>query len=68
MAKPVLTAREAQVLELLFEGKADKDIARILNRSVRTVRFHISNIFKKKGLKSRAELLANELGRKRHPQ
>ena len=59
-----LTKREAQILELLLEGKADKEIAVGFDISVRTVRFHISNIFKKKGLRTRAELLVHELRRR----
>jgi DNA-binding NarL/FixJ family response regulator len=60
-----LTKREVQVLELLIQGKADKDIAAALNLTVRTVRFHVSHIFIKKGVNTRAELLACELGRSR---
>jgi DNA-binding NarL/FixJ family response regulator len=64
MMKRVLTKREGQVLALLLQGKADKEIAAELNLTVRTVRFHISNVFKKKGVARRAELLARELRRK----
>jgi LuxR family maltose regulon positive regulatory protein len=59
-----LTEREAQILELLLEGKADKEIAASFDISVRTVRFHVSNIFKKKNLRTRAELMARELRRR----
>jgi len=56
-----LTRRETQVLKLLLEGKADKEIAVFLNLSIRTVKFHVSNILAKRGVSTRAELLANEL-------
>jgi len=57
----LLTKRELQVLKLLIQGKADKDIAAALNLTVRTVRFHVSHIFIKKGVNTRGELLAHEL-------
>lgn len=60
-----LTKREGQVLALLLEGKSDKEVASVLKVSVRTVRFHIGNIFKKKGVATRAELLSQEFSGKR---
>lgn len=43
----LLTKRELQVLELLSEGLLNKEIAYRLNISEKTVKNHISNIFKK---------------------
>jgi len=51
-----LTAREKEVLQLVAEGKALKEIAAILNVAIRTVVFHKSNVMEKLGLRSTAEL------------
>ena len=53
-----LTAREQEVLGLLSEGRANKEIADALGCSVRTVEFHISNLLRKVGASSRLELIA----------
>lgn len=50
------TTREFAVFELLAHGQADKEIAAELRITVRTVRFHISNLFKKTGATSRVQL------------
>lgn len=51
-----LTTREREVLQLLAEGMAVKEIAASLNLSPRTVEFHRYNITDKLGLKTVAEL------------
>ena len=51
-----LTSREREVLQLLAEGKAIKEIAGVLNVSPRTVEFHKNNLVAKTGLRSNAEL------------
>jgi DNA-binding CsgD family transcriptional regulator len=53
-----LTPREQQVLGLLSEGRANKEIADTLGCSVRTVEFHVSNLLRKVGASSRLELIA----------
>jgi two-component system, NarL family, response regulator NreC len=53
----LLTTREREVLQLLAEGKANKDVAAILNLSLYTVETHRSNIFQKLSLHSSAELI-----------
>jgi DNA-binding NarL/FixJ family response regulator len=52
----VLTDRERQVLQLLAEGRSTKQIAADLAVSIKTVETHRSNIMKKLGLHSIAEL------------
>jgi len=52
-----LTAREAEVLRLLAEGAANKEIAQNLGISDHTVKFHISAILAKLGAISRTEAL-----------
>ena len=51
-----LTARQREVLQLLAEGKGTKDIASLLNLSVRTVEFHKSRIMETLDIHSTAEL------------
>lgn len=50
-----LTQREMEVLRIAARGRANKDIARELVMSVRTVQAHLSNIFNKLGVGSRTE-------------
>ena len=51
-----LTPREREVLQLLAEGHAVKEIAAVLDISPRTVEFHKYNIMEKLGLRTTAEL------------
>ena len=53
----LLTTREREILQLLAEGKNNKDVAGILNLSLYTVETHRSNIFQKLNLHSGAELI-----------
>lgn len=52
-----LTAREVAVLRQMRNGGNDQDIATALGISVRTVRFHVNNLRRRLGAKSRAEAL-----------
>ncbi|WP_443750945.1 response regulator transcription factor [Asticcacaulis solisilvae] len=49
-----LRARQLEVLKLLAEGCANKDIENRLNLAGRTVRAHLTTIFKALGVKGRA--------------
>jgi DNA-binding NarL/FixJ family response regulator len=51
-----LSARQREVLQLVAEGKATKEIASILNVSVKTVEFHKTRIMKELRLRTAAEL------------
>lgn len=51
-----ISTREMDVLELLIEGKSNAEIADRLYVSENTVRFHVSNILKKTGCKSRKDV------------
>ena len=57
----LLTPREADVLELLQQGRSNAQIAIELSVGVETVRTHARNIYRKLGVKTRRELatLAN---------
>ncbi|MBD2775665.1 LuxR C-terminal-related transcriptional regulator [Iningainema tapete] len=50
-----LTPREIEVLEMLGSGLGNKVIAKRLNISEHTVKFHVSSIFQKLGVSSRTE-------------
>jgi len=51
-----LTSRQRQILQLVAEGRQNKEIAHILQVSVKTVEFHRSRIMAKTGAHSVAEL------------
>jgi DNA-binding NarL/FixJ family response regulator len=53
-----LTAREAQVLALVADGRSNRDVAATLVISDKTVARHLSNIFVKIGVSSRTEAAA----------
>ena len=50
-----LTERETDVLRLLAQGKANKEIARALTIGEQTVKTHVSNILGKLGVQSRTQ-------------
>jgi DNA-binding NarL/FixJ family response regulator len=52
-----LTPRETQILQLLAEGKSNKEVAGILDISVKTVETHRTNIMRKLGVHSVVELV-----------
>jgi DNA-binding NarL/FixJ family response regulator len=53
----LLTGREREILQLLAEGKANKDVANLLNISLTTVETHRGHILQKLSLHSTAELI-----------
>ena len=61
VAKPAggLTARELEVLRLVATGKTNRSIAADLFLSEKTVARHVSNIFAKLGVPSRAAATAH---------
>lgn len=50
-----LTRREIEVLKLLAEGLFNKEVAYTLNISEKTVKNHVSNIFKKINVSDRTQ-------------
>jgi DNA-binding NarL/FixJ family response regulator len=52
-----LTSREKQVLQLIAQGKSNKDIARLLELSVNTVSVHRANLMEKMNIHRTAELV-----------
>ena len=51
-----LTPRERETLQLVAEGKTSKEIAEILQISVKTATFHRENLKKKLGIRTTSEL------------
>ena len=53
----LLTDREREVLQLLAEGRSNKDVANLLGLSVTTIETHRTNMMQKLGLHSTAEIV-----------
>ncbi|MCK5145514.1 helix-turn-helix transcriptional regulator [bacterium] len=52
-----VSTRQQEIMELLLEGKNNREIAELLYIAPHTVKNHIYNLYKKLGLKNRMELL-----------
>ncbi len=65
----LLTTREREVLQLIAEGKRNREIAEIMSRSIHTVRSHRARLMGKLGARSATELVkaAEERGLLRWP-
>lgn len=61
---PVITEREVEVLELLSNGLANKELARGLLVSEATVKSHLSHIYSKLGVETRAGAVAAAIERR----
>jgi DNA-binding CsgD family transcriptional regulator len=59
--RPLLTPREVEVLALVGQGMSNKAIARRLNISAHTVKYHLEAVFAKLGVRSRAEAVTRGL-------
>lgn len=57
----LLSPRELEVITLAAKGQPTKEIAYLLDISMRTVQFHMSSIFKKLEVSSRTEAVARAL-------
>jgi two-component system nitrate/nitrite response regulator NarL len=62
----LLTPRELEVLSALAEGMTNKVIARRLNISLHTVKFHVESLFRKLGARTRTEAVAKASERRRY--
>jgi len=56
--RALLTPREIEVLGAIGEGLTNKAIARRLDISLHTVKFHIESLFRKLGARTRTEAVA----------
>jgi DNA-binding CsgD family transcriptional regulator len=59
-----LTPQEHRVVVLVAQGSTNREVASALFLSQKTIEFHLRNVFRKLGLRSRTEL-ANLVGRNR---
>lgn len=57
-AAALLSPRERRVLDLLAEGRSNKEIARELGVSANTVKTHLANVYAKLGARRRTEAVA----------
>jgi len=55
-ARAPLSPREHQILDLVRGGRSNAEISAFLKIGVRTVKFHLSNLFRKFGVQSRVSL------------
>lgn len=62
----ILTPRELDVIDAIGEGLSNKAIARKLEISLHTVKFHIESLLRKLGARTRAEAVAKEMQRRRN--
>lgn len=63
-----LTAREAEVLYWVIQGKTNRDIGDILGTSPRTVHKHLEHVFEKLGVETRTAAAAMALGKVRRTE
>lgn len=54
---PTLTTRESEIVQLLAEGKSNKEVANVLKISTRTVENHRSQVMKRLSLRSFVDLI-----------
>lgn len=52
-----LTRAEANILKLIIEGKSNREIANILNRSIRTIEVHRAHLMRKLGVDNVIDLV-----------
>ena len=64
-----LTPRELEILQLVIAGKTNKAIAKEIYISAKTVEFHLENIYRKLGVRTRlmAGMWALQNGMKTEP-
>ena len=56
--RALLTPREIEVLSAISEGLTNKAIARRLDISLHTVKFHVESLFRKLGVRTRTQAVA----------
>ncbi|GHV11763.1 hypothetical protein FACS1894219_03470 [Clostridia bacterium] len=57
MSKYNLSNRESEIIQMLLDGKSNRDICDVLFISLSTVKKHVYNIFNKLGINSRTQIL-----------
>jgi DNA-binding CsgD family transcriptional regulator len=59
-----LTTREREILQLISEGKASKEVAVVLSLSVKTAETHRANLMRKLQIRSIGELVRDAVRNK----
>jgi DNA-binding NarL/FixJ family response regulator len=57
VARESLTTREMQVALAVAEGASNNEVAAVLYLTPKTVEYHLTRVYRKLGLRSRAELV-----------
>ncbi len=53
LVEPKLTRRELEILKLVSEGRSNRQVAELLWVTDQTVKFHLANVYRKLGVRSR---------------
>jgi DNA-binding CsgD family transcriptional regulator len=64
-ARPSFTGREQEIVALLMQGMANRQIAHALGIAEGTVKKHLHHVFQKLGVRSRALLIVEQSSKKR---
>lgn len=59
-----LTMREIEVLKLIYCGKTNKQIAEIMHLSTHTIKFYVTRILRKLGVKFRIQAVVKAISQK----
>jgi DNA-binding CsgD family transcriptional regulator len=62
---PSFTGREREIVDLLMQGKTNRQIAQELGIAEATVKKHLHHVFRKLGVRSRALLIVEQRAKKR---
>lgn len=57
-----LTPSESRVVEMIVKGFSNEETAKILGVTIKTVKFHLTRIFAKEHVQSRAQLIIKKMG------
>ena len=60
---PELTGRQAQILEMVAEGKSNKEVGQAMRITEGTVKVHLNRIFRKLGVEGRTQAIRRALER-----
>jgi len=62
---PAFTGREREIVDLLMEGKSNRQIAQALGIAEATVKKHLHHVYRKLGVRSRALLIVEQSAKRR---